>query len=251
MDKALEYLQALESSGSEFASYEKENFRQGIVRPMILNPVTNNPVTPISPVPGQLRSGTIVGEFNLRIVRTSTGGGFNAQTAVIPLGCSNAMDNAYRRVINSLLPAGQQYVGYTEDAFANNILFTFFDGSVTETIQVTSDTYDVVALFRALRNNSALVTGTSVTTPNVATIIQQFQANPMITFKQTWLTDYTKQQNTIRLSSGQFNANIFDIANNYELSNDSGVAFYIPSTGAASTTHVYNVQLYIGKIARI
>lgn len=250
MDKALEYLQALESSGSEFASFEQDNFRLGLRRPQLVNPATKSPVNPLSPVPGQLKSGSIVGEFNLRIIRSS-GATFNTATAVIPLGCSNAMDNAYRRVINSLLPAGQQYVSYVEDVFGNNILFSFNDGSTTETVVVTSDTYDVIALFRALRNNSALVTGTSVTVPNTSTIIQQFQSNPMITFKQTWLTDYNKSQNTIRLSSGQFNANVFDILNNYELSNDSGVAFYIPSTGAANTTHVYNIQLYIGKIARI
>lgn len=230
-------------------NYEEDHFRfrLGLTK-------APNPTQPaLSPVMGQPVTGTYVGETSIKLIRRLLFGSVGNVSLPVAIGCPFAAYGGYRRIINQILPTGVTFNAYAEDPNANVISFVYATGFGLETVDITSDYYDVVAMLKGLHNIKALTSSVSITTPDDANLISQFVNTAILPFSESWLTKIDKDQRSIKIAAGQFNKNVFDLNVPLMLSPNQGIALSLPPiVNIANPTvgDVYNVQMYFTAIEK-
>lgn len=240
--------QTMNDQNFDFESFEQfENFS---VNPSIS--MAGQVIKPgYEPVPGAVPRSAYKGELALRVVRSTSN--LNAPLP-IPFGSAFAFSQNYLQVLRLLVPSGVVVSSVSVSADNNKITIVFAssaDAAVTDTVTIFGDTYSLIAFNQGLYSRKAKTTLVRFTTPEVAALYNSVSANPARPFTSTWLSNVVIDRNTISLSPGQFNKNVFDITAPMDLSDEKGFSLYLPAdTANASTAYTYTVQPFFEAIGK-
>lgn len=228
-------------NGGNFESFEEfENFSDQnsvSVAQQKINPGYN-------PVPGYIPRSAFKGEIALRIVRS--GSAINAPLPV-PFGSAFAFSQNYLQVMRQLVPSGVAVSAITVSITNNSIVIDY--GS--DIVSIFGDTYSLIAFNQGLYSRKAKTTNVRFTTPDVQAIYNAVSSNPARPFTTTWLSNVMIDRNTISLSPGQFNKNVFDITAPMDLSEEKGFGLYLPAdTANPAVAYTYTCQMFFEAIGK-
>jgi len=196
-------------------------------------------------VPGAIPSNTYRGEISFRVTRATSR--INAPLP-IPFGSAFSYAQNYIQVLQQLAPTGATLVSCTPSVANNNIVIVYgssADLSVTDTVTIYGDTYNLIAFNQGLYTRKAVTSVVRFTVPDVSAITTAVPQTPARPFLTTWLSNTSVDRNTMSLSPGQYNKNVFDITSPMEISEERGMALYtIADTANPTTSRDYSVQLF-------
>lgn len=206
-----------------------------------------------SSVPGDLPPQTFVGNIGISVKRTLISGTPIQMNVPVILGLSFGFSDFYNFLIKRISGINiNVYAGYQ----SNSIDYYFYDGSNSESISVSGGgNYNIFSFLQGLYNVRATASKVRVSLPfEDNSRLNNWQRDGLAGLKQSWLSNIEKQPITVSRAPGQFNKSIYDSNIPATLSNNEGIAVFIPSLPQDSVSgyhEVTDVTLYFSKLQKI
>jgi hypothetical protein len=251
MDK---YLRLADEYGNNLEDMENmEDFARfrGLVRATAVS------ATPVKQgytgVPGDLPSGTFVGNIGISAKRTLVLGEPIQRNLPVILGVSFAFSDYYNFL-------SKRVSGFNVDVFPNylqnSIQFSFTDSRSTEIIEISGGSnYNIFSFLQGLYNIRAIANKVRVSLPfEENSRLNQWQRDGLAALKQSWLSNIEKQPITMSRAPGQFNKSIYDSNIPVVLSNTEGIAVFIPPLpydSQVNTSETTDITIYFSKLEKI
>lgn len=195
-------------------------------------------------IPGKINSHTpgAAAQFDIVITRNT-----NNIVAALPVAIfmSSDAENGYRQAINTL-PAG---VTLTSVRYGENVgqptaaRFTFFDGALSDTIDVTCNQYPYPSVLSAMKNDLFRISMIRLSLTDT-TATAQFSQSYDYKRRGMFGTDFRNSLPiTAAKSPDQFQNTILDVSGEYPIDPESGLVFnMIRHTAAYSLTFSCFIQ---------
>lgn len=206
-----------------------------------------------SSVPGDLPPQTFVGNIGISVKRTLIYGTPIQTNVPIILGLSFGFSDFYNFLIKRIAGINiNVYPNYQ----SNSIDYYFYDGSNSEFISVSGGgNYNIFSFLQGLYNVRATANKVRVSLPfEDNSRLNNWQRDGLAGLKQSWLSNIEKQPITVSRAPGQFNKSIYDSNIPVTLSNNEGIAVFVPSLpqgSAGGYNEVTDVTLYFSKLQKI
>lgn len=203
-------------------------------------------------IPGQMPVGSYRGEIAFRVVRSSSN--INA-VLPYPIGCGFLSGFNSADVVRQTMPSGVKLDSVSVNVAENKTVYTFSSLAnplLIDTVSIFGDSYNLFSFNNGLISRKGLTNVIRITTPDVQAITNAVSSSPVRPFTSTWLSNLNIDRNTVSLSPGQFNKNVFDINSKVEISDEKGIVFYtFPDVANAATAHTYVAQFFFETIVKI